>query len=124
MFHNVMTGSDKINAYYKDALEGYSKRMPEGKFMNLHNFQPDKCLGIALLVKGDIVALDGICSLNKMTVNSAGEICLTRNSVGGCFHLLDTGWDASIKAYNDSLWDFCGDSAICAYYIFDEKGEN
>lgn len=123
MFHNVMTGSDKINAYYKNVLESYAKKMPEGKFINLHDFMEDSCQGIALLVKGDIVALHLCCSLNKLTTNAAGEVCLTRNSVGGSFWF-HTDWEESVREYNNSLWDFCGDSAICAYYIFDEKGEN
>lgn len=124
MFHAVMTGSDKINAYYKNVLENYAKKMPEGKFINLHDFKEDSCRGIALLVKGDVVALSLCCSLNKLMTNAAGEVCLTRNSVGGTFWLLDNGWDDSVKEYNNSLWDFCGDSAICAYYLFDEGEEN
>ena len=122
MFHSVMSGSDKINAYYKGALEAYANKMPKGKFMNLHDFKEDSCLGIALLVNGDIVALHKMCSLNKLT-DKQGLICLTRNSVGGNFHLLYTGWEDSIKEYNNSLWDFCGDKAICAYYIFEEEPE-
>lgn len=123
MFHNLMTGSDVVNTYYKNILEKYASFMPGGRYFDPFYLKEGKCLGIALLVKGDVVAIQKYCRLNKLIANDNDLLCisLSYDYVGGTFWLLDTGWEDSIEKYNDSLVKCYLDSAICAYYVFNEE---
>ena len=123
MFHSLMTGSNVVNTYYKNILEKYAEFMPGGRYFDPLYLKEATCLGIALLVNGDVVAIQKYCCLNKIILNDDEyRTCLrlSYNYVGGTFWLLDTGWEDSIKKYNDSLLNCYLDSAICAYYIFNE----
>ena len=125
MFHSLMTGSNVVNTYYKNILENYVEFMPGGRYFYPLYLKKATCLGIALLVNGDVVAIQKYCCLNKIILNDDEyRTCLrlSYNYVGCTFWLLDTCQEDSIKKYNDSLLNCYLDSAICVYYIFN-KGE-
>ena len=57
MFHSLMTGSNVVNTYYKSILEKYAEFMPGGRYFDPLYLKEATCLGIALLVNGDVVAI-------------------------------------------------------------------
>ena len=57
MFHSLMTGSNVVNTYYKNILENYAEFMPGGRYFDPLYLKKATCLGIALLVNGDVVTI-------------------------------------------------------------------
>ena len=57
MFHSLMTGSNVVNTYYKSILEKYAEFMPGGRYFDPLYLKEATCLGIALLVNGDVVTI-------------------------------------------------------------------
>lgn len=112
-----------------EKLGRYAESMPEGKFWNLHNNQPDKADAIGLQADGTVVALFKYgCSINPLMMDASGKknwgdfhVALSTSSCGGCFYpnynySEDVDWDLSISQYNDSLYS--KSKAIVAIWVF------
>lgn len=116
---------DAIAKYAKGKLSYIAEKIPDGNFWNLYGY-PDHCDGIAVTVRGDVVALYPRCSLSAFTVlNTPIEhdgvtytVALHQESCGGTIDKCGT-WEHTIHKYNEhcAIHGSAG-SAILAYTMF------
>lgn len=131
MFKNLYTFEtiEMLSTAANEKLTRYAESMPEGKFWNLHNNQPDKADAIGLQADGTVVALFRYgCSINPLMMDATGKknwggftVALSTSSCGGVFYpdfnyqpVVD--WELSIKKYNEGL--FSKTKVLVAIYVF------
>lgn len=121
MLHIMISGNSAITNSWEKRMNKYIAKMPDGKFLNLHNDEIDHCCGIALLNCGDIVALYPRCTLNKLIMKHDEEMVkLSTSAMSDFTRKAGQTWKDAVDCHNATSDEYnIYNDIILAYYIFD-----